>query len=40
LGNPALPLAVASALRFFFHGLPPMTFEVTGCILSSSFTFL
>jgi hypothetical protein len=39
-GNPALPLAVASAVRFSRHGLPPATFEVTGSILSSSLPFL
>jgi len=39
-GDPALPLALASAVRFSFIGLLPETFEVTGRILSSSFTFL
>jgi len=38
-GNPALPLALASAVRFSFNGLLPETFEVTGRTLSSSFTF-
>jgi hypothetical protein len=27
-------------VRFSFHRLLPMTFEVTGCALSSVFTFL
>jgi hypothetical protein len=39
-GDPALPLAVASAVRFSYHELPPKTFKVIGNILSSSLPFL
>jgi hypothetical protein len=35
--DPALPLALAPAVRSSFRWLPPMTVWVIGCILSSSF---
>jgi hypothetical protein len=38
--DPAVPLALASAVRFSFNGLLPATVWVTGRVLSSSFTFL
>jgi len=38
--DPALPLALASAVRFSFSGLLPATVQVTGRALSSNFTFL
>jgi len=38
--DPALPLVLTSAVRFSFSGLLPVTVQVTGRALSSSFTFL
>jgi hypothetical protein len=39
-GDPALPLVLTSAVRSSFCGLLPGTVQVTGRVLSSSFTFL
>jgi len=38
--DPAVPLAVAPAVRFSSHGRSPTTFKVAGSILSSNLPFL
>jgi hypothetical protein len=40
LGVPALPLALASTVRFFLHGSQWLTIKKTSRVLSSSSTFL